>query len=51
MANQFETEKGQVFVYAGNSQNDESVCACGGSCSCQSDNSDPCGGNCECGCK
>lgn len=51
MANQFETEQGQVFIYTGNSHNEEPVCACGGNCNCKSGNSDACGCGSDCGCK
>ena len=50
MSNQFETDKGQVFVFSGNSQEEGKVCACGGNCKCKSEpkESSECGSDCGC---
>lgn len=51
MGNQYETEKGEVFIYNGNAQQEESGCACGGNCACKSGGKQECGCGGSCSCK
>ncbi|TCO09356.1 hypothetical protein [Natronoflexus pectinivorans] len=51
MSNSYETDKGEVYVYTGaTQQNEQSKCGCGGNCACKSGSggSCKCGGNCKC---